>query len=212
MLSFLAELLMFTFAISVDNFCASFAYGTSKVKIPLTSALTLSGISSAILFVSLLLGKHIFSFIPYSIAHTICFFVLLTIGCIKLFDSQIRKLINKTSSQPKKLRFHLWNLSFIVTIYGDPQKANADQGQELSPREAIALTLALSIDSAAAGIGATDIASYPIFTFFFAFFFSMCSVVFGSLLGKTLTNHTSFDCSWLGGCLLICFALFSHFF
>lgn len=210
--SLLMEILVFTFALSIDSFGASFAYGASKIKIPLTSVFTISGICSGILFVSLLAGQGFLSLIPLSVSNNISFFLLFSIGLIKFFDSHIRHLINEGHIKKHKIHFHFLSLSFIITIYGDPEKANADKGQDLSPEEAISLAIALSLDSAAAGLGASNLISHPFLTVFSSFFLGMLAVILGSSFGNKLTTKTTLDFSWIGGFLLICLAIVERFF
>ena len=101
----------------------------------------------------------------------ISFVLLNIIGLIKLFDSRIRHLIQKGAFKKRKLSFQFLSISFLLTIYGDPKKADIDQGQELSPNEAISLALALSIDSGIAGLSSGTPAQYPFLTLFFSVFF-----------------------------------------
>ena len=193
-LTILMEILVFTLALSIDSFAASFAYGAGKIKIPFSSVLTMSGLCSIILFLSLLIGHSVTSVIPSETANGISLFLLSTIGFIKLFDSRIR------------------HLSFIITIYGDPEKANIDQGQDLSPKEAISLALALSLDSGIAGLSAGTPALHPFLTLFCSLIFGIFAVILGSSLGNRLTEKSNLDFTWLGGFLLICLAFFEYFF
>ena len=199
----LTEIIVFTLALSIDSFAASFAYGTGKIKIPFFSVLILSGLCSGILFFSLLIGHSFASFIPNTVANTISFFLLNIIGFIKLFDSRIRHLISNGSFKKKNLYFEFFSISFILTIYGDPKTANIDQGQDLSPTEAISLALALSVDSGIAGLSAGTPALHPFFTF--------TAIVMGHHLGEHLAKDSPLDFTWLGGFLLICLAFFKYF-
>ena len=210
--SLLMEILVFTFALSIDSFGASFAYGASKIKIPLTSVFTISGICSGILFVSLLAGQGFLSLIPLSVSNNISFFLLFSIGLIKFFDSHIRHLINEGGLKKRKIHFQFCSISFIVTIYGDPEKANIDKGQDLSPKEAISLALALSLDSGIAGLSAGTPALHPFLTLFCSLLFGILAVMLGSSLGNRLTEKSNLDFTWLGGVLLICLAFFEYFF
>lgn len=206
------EIILFTLALSIDSFAASFAYGASNIKIPLMSIFTISGICSSILCISLLAGGSLLQLIPPAFSHNISFLLLFSIGLIKFFDSQVRRFINKGNFNRHEIHFHFLSLSFIITIYGNPEKANVDHGQELSPKEAISLAIALSLDSAAAGLGALSISSYPLPSFLCSFLFGILAVLFGSFLGNTLVKKTHSDFTWIGGLLLICLAIFERFF
>lgn len=212
MLELLTEIIVFTLALSIDSFGASFAYGASNIKIPLISIFTISGICSGILCLSLLAGGNLLQLIPPTISENISFLLLFTIGLIKFFDSQIRRCINNGKLNSREIHFHFLNLSFIITIYGNPEEANIDHGQDLSPKEAISLAIALSLDSAAVGLGAISISTYPIPVFLFSFLFGILAILCGSFLGTTLIKKTQMDFTWIGGLLLICLAIFERFF
>ena len=182
-LTILMEILVFTLALSIDSFAASFAYGAGKIKIPFSSVLTMSGLCSIILFLSLLIGHSVTSVIPSETANGISLFLL-----------------------------QFCSISFIITIYGDPEKANIDQGQDLSPKEAISLALALSLDSGIAGLSAGTPALHPFLTLFCSLIFGIFAVILGSSLGNRLTEKSNLDFTWLGGFLLICLAFFEYFF
>lgn len=213
MFTLLIEILVFTFALSMDSFGASFAYGTSKIKIPFSSVFIISLLCSGILFFALLLGQGFSALLPHSFAHNLNFILLLFIGLIKFFDSRIRYFINCGLLKQHRFHFNILSLSFILTVYGDPKKANADKGQELSPKESISLAIALSADSAAAGLGAGSsfVDTQPFWVFFFSAIFSISAIIGGSFLGRKLTDHSDLDLTWIGGILLICLAFFERF-
>ena len=212
MLALITEIILFTFALSLDSFGAAFAYGTNHIKIPLISVFTISGICSGILGISLLAGQSIFEKIPPLFSQNISFLLLLSIGLIKFFDSQIRRFINRGKLRSHEHHFPFSNLSFMIKVYGNPEVANLDHGQDLSPSEASSLAIALSLDSAAAGLGASSIASYPLLVFLSSFFFGIGAVLLGCFLGNLLIKKTKLDFTWVGGFLLICLAVFERFF
>jgi len=84
------ESIILVTALSLDAFVACFAYGTNKIKIPFTSALVLTTISSLTLTLSLLLGVIIKPYIPKELTHMISFTILFFLGITKLFDSSIK--------------------------------------------------------------------------------------------------------------------------
>ena len=47
----------------------------------------------------------------------------------------------------------IFDLNFVLTVYADAEKADADQSKTLSAGEALTLALALSVDGFAAGFG-----------------------------------------------------------
>ena len=58
------EVLLLVTALSIDAFLASFVYGSNRIQIPLTSVVTISGICSAVLALSLAAGGWISHYLP----------------------------------------------------------------------------------------------------------------------------------------------------
>lgn len=201
------ETLLLVTAISLDSFVASFAYGTNKIKIPFLSVIIISTISSLILIISLFLGSIISPIIPPLVTSIICFTILFTLGIVKLFDSSIKALIRKYNKLTKEIKFSLFSLHFILNIYADPQNADSDLSSELSPLEALSLSLALSIDSLAVGFGAGMATFNLLEIIIFSFLFAMLSVILGSYIGYKLAERTDLNLSWLSGILLIILAI-----
>ncbi len=207
MISHYFQALLFVVALSIDAFVACFVYGTSRVRIPASSLLILSLISAGTLAVALLVGGGIGSLLPPAVTQALSFLILFFLGLIKLFDSTLKRLIQRKCAWPRKLRFSLLDLQFILTVYADPARVNQEDREVLSPREALPLGLALSLDSAAAGIGA-GAASLPFFaTTLLGLLCSLGAVTAGAFLGRRLSRHISLDLSWLCGLLLMGLAL-----
>ncbi|MDU6792210.1 MAG: sporulation membrane protein YtaF, partial [Anaerococcus sp.] len=70
------ETILLVLSVSIDSFLASIAYGTSKIKIPLTSAFIVDIISASMLGFSLLVGGFLQNYISANIARIISFLVL----------------------------------------------------------------------------------------------------------------------------------------
>lgn len=179
MLEFILEILLLVTAISIDAFAAGFAYGISRTRIPFSSLCILTSISSLILAVSLLMGNLLTGFLTPAQTCTISFLVLLLLGITKLFDHSCCDHANK---------------------------ADKDKDKLLSPVEAISLGFALSIDSAAAGIGAA-LEPFSIPTAIIAsFLMGVLAVLLGSFFGKKLSCHVQKNICWVSGVLLILLA------
>ena len=71
-----AQAFLLAAALSVDTFVACFAYGAEKIRIPFSSVMVISGVCSAILAVSLLLGRVFFPLIADSVTRIVCFLLL----------------------------------------------------------------------------------------------------------------------------------------
>lgn len=207
MFSALLEMLVLVTALSLDAFVAAFAYGTDRVKIPVSSVFVLAFLSAGILMVSLLAGNGIGNLLPEAFTDMVCFLILFLLGLIKLFDSSLKAFLRKLEPAGRKLCFSLAGARIILNIYADPEKANEEDKSILSPREALSLGLALSLDSGAAGLGAGVLNPHVAELFFLSFFFGLLVVPAGNYLGNRLAKKRELNLSFLSGALLIILAV-----
>lgn len=196
------EAALIALALSVDSFVAAFSYGTSKIKIPLSSVGIISVTSSLITGLSMLTGSFVKDFIPSGFTTLLSFGILFLLGVLKLFDS----------SQPKN--------------------ADKDHSQSISPKEALSLSAALSLDGCAAGFGAslsTGIPASPdavaagfdasaaagtvsslvpvAAVFLFSLIFGVFMVLAGSHIGNKAAGRLPIKPGIIGGLLLILLAV-----
>ena len=202
-----SQLILLAAALSLDALAAGFLYGTDRVRIPLSSLTVISGLSAGILALCLLFGSWLQSLLPPKLPSVLCFLILVCLGCIKLFDSTVKALIRRCSGKEARVTLSLPHLTLLLTIYADPAAANGPDTSVLSPGEAFSLGIALAFDSAAAGFGAGMTSLKLPAAFVLAFCFTAAALTVGSLLGRRLAGHFSFDLSWLAGCLLLILAL-----
>lgn len=208
---YMFEIALLVFALSIDSFVACFAYGTNKIKIPFSSVMAIDIISVSIFAIALFLGSTIGNFIPAEITKFICFTILLILGLFKLFDSTFKSFIKKNRDMDKSINFSIFNLNFILQVYVDPEYADCDFSKSISIRESFALSLALSVDALAAGLGVgiTNINYTAVLIVFFIF--NLIVMLFSSKLGERISDKLSFDISWLSGLLLIVLAVLKIF-
>ena len=203
-------LLLFITALSLDAFAASLVYGADQVRIPPISVAVLSGLSTAVLALFLFAGGILGGILPASVTQALCFFILLILGCLKLFDSTVKEMIRRRVL-PRRVCFSVLRLNVILTVYADPSSANETDPSVLSPTEALSLGMALSLDSAAAGLGAGMTAAPWIPLLSLSLLFNTAAVLAGSRLGRRLAGVYGRRLSWLGGLLLL-FLAFSKLF
>jgi len=206
--SYMEALLLVT-SLSIDAFASSFAYGTSKIKIPLKSILIINVVGSVILGISLFFGSVFRPFIDENIASTISFGILFILGVMKIFDSTIKALIRKYNRLEKEVKFSIFNMQFILNIYANPEKADIDKSRTVSPKEAMYLAIALALDSFAVGFGAglTDANAVQIVGF--SLVTDMIAIILGCYIGNKVAEKLSINLSWLSGVILI-FLAFSN--
>lgn len=197
------EAMVFVIALSIDAFLASFAYGVDRIRIPVSSLLIISSMSGAVLGIFMLVGSIAGKRLPEGAGAVIGFILLFLVGICKLFDGAIKWYIRKCNNIEKNINFHFSSLKFLLTIYADPHKADVDKGGILSSKEAISLGIALSIDSAAAGIGAGVMATPLLLSVVLTWITNILAIVLGSCLGYKIAQKISLDFSWISGILLI---------
>ena len=173
------EILLLVTAVSADSFAVSLAYGINRVKIPFSSLLVLSAISSGTLACSLFAGSLVIGLVSPFVTKIAGFTILSVLGIIKLFDR---------------------------SCDSHADKANRDKDNLLSPQEAASLGVALSLDSIAAGLGAGF--SFPCMAaaIIGAFFVSIGAVIAGGMAGRRIACSSCKDFCWVGGALLILLA------
>ncbi len=204
----IVESVIFATALSTDAFIVSLAYGSNKIKMPFLSVQVIAFICTGILGSSLLLGTFLKAYIPGELLTFVSFIILFVIGITKLIDNIIKMLINKHTSITREFKFSMFSLNFILNIYSNPQEADLDQSKSLSPKEALSLALALSLDSLAAGFGAALGNINVLAVIISSLILSVVSIKSGELIGKKISDKSPIQISWLGGVLLITLAFF----
>ena len=190
-LSFLAVFLLVT-AVSADAFAASFAYGMGGIRIPAASLAVITGVSTAMLLLSLLLGGVLRPFLP---------------GLAKLFDCSLKAFLRRHITVRREWKVAGFELRFILNVYANPEGADSDHSHSLSPREAAPLAAALSLDGLAAGFGAGLAAVSFLAAALLSLGIGALSVLLGSSLGRKAAQKLPLDLSWLGGVLLLILAV-----
>lgn len=193
------------FIVSFDTFLVAAAYCNSGIRIPFTSVAVINLMGAAVLGLALTLSDIAGGFIPAELCRTLGLIVLTSIGVITVFKSLVRILVRRLS-QRGELSLRTGSSGLIIKLYLDDTAADTDGSKSLSPSEAAALALASSLDSAATGLSCGFCGISPLRTAALAFFAGFAAVAVGSLAGNKIAAS---DCelSWLGGVMLIAFAI-----
>lgn len=202
------ESVLFVTALSTDTFISSLAYGSNKIKIPFTSIQVITSLCTGILGISLLLGVFLKGYMPEELLKIISFLILFLLGISRLMDNLVKMLIEKHTALHKQIKFCMFNLKFILNIYADPKEADTDQSKILSPKEALSLAIALSLDSLAAGVGAGLGNVNVLAVIISSIILSVIAIKAGEQIGKKISDKVPFQISWLGGVLLMTLAVF----
>ncbi len=195
-------------AVSIDTYLAAAAYSNSEIKIPTSSAAVISLISGGVLGLSLTFSDFISGFIPPAIFRTGGLIILTLIGIITVLKS-IARSIFKRLSECGRMSLKMNGMGLVVSLYLDDTSADTDHSKVLSAGEASMLALAGSLDSAAMGLscGFTDIETAAVSVLTFAAGFA--AVILGGITGKKISS-LSHDFSWLGGIIIILFAVIGY--
>lgn len=198
--------LLFMLAVSVDSLTAGISYGASKVHIKPLAAFFLVFIPSASITLMTKLGSLFFSFFPAHIFSLLSFLLLFILACEKLIESLIRHLYAKYPDTVGNFAYKIKQVNIIFTIYFSPEDANKQDVQVLSGKEALFLSLALSLDSILASMAFSYQAPSLLFFFLIAALFHFLLFCGGFMLGFLISKKFSVDLSWLSGLFLLLLA------
>ena len=128
------------------------------------------------------------------------------LGAVKLAGSWLRGLAARLAEQGP-YTFSAWDLRFMLSVYADPTRADADRSGDLTVREAALLAAVLSVDGIATGLGAGPglelaWAAVPV-----AVLCSLLAVVAGQCSGHLLRQKASVTPDSLGAALLVLMGL-----
>ena len=198
--------LLLILALSADLLTASMVYGAGHIGISFGLTILISGLGSAILGTALFIGRFLGDYFPATLLAVGSGVILIALGTYKTVDFRIRRWRKEYVKPQKNLMLSLGDLRIILNIYGDPLSADEDDSRTLSVGEAILLTIAMSLDGFAAGVGYSmnDVSVGAVITAFFLA--SLISIRLGHFLGCRVVKEK--DYSWIGGVLLIFLGFF----
>ncbi len=200
----ISALFLFLTAVSVDSLTAGLTYGTQRVRVKLPSLLILACVPAVFIAAANRIGSCIFLLIPKTVLPPASFFLLLLLGLSRLAESLLRAIVRKNPgfTRQRSCRFRQFNI--IFTVYLSPEDANRTDPQVLSPKEALLLSLALSLDSVLAGMAFTTVSFSSALLFWAAALFNLLLFGTGYGCGFLLCRTLHADLSWLSGlCLLL---------
>ncbi len=190
--------------VSLDTFLFSASYSDSGIRIPLISSLIINLICGGIMGFSLLIPEFFSEIISPDTVNIAGTVVMTILGVATVFKSLIRNIVRKLSDF-ERIPLKMCGMNFVVNLYLDDTAADIDNSKVLSPLEAVTLSIAASLDSAALGLGCGNAEINPFNAAVLTFAVGLTAVFSGGLLGEKISslNH---DFSWMGGILLIILA------
>lgn len=200
-------LFLFLLAVTLDSLTAGLTYGTRQVRIKMFSYLILICVPALFITAANQIGSLLACLLPPQVLPWISFLLLSMLGISKLTESLIRRLSRKHPSLARNWGCKIKQINIIFTIYLSPEDANQEDLQILSAKEALLLSLALSLDSILVGMAFTAEPISWILLFLLAILFNLLFFLLGYLLGHFLCHLFQVDLSWLSGLFLLLLAL-----
>lgn len=180
-------------AVCADTFAAGMSYGCKKIKIPPLSAVMISGTGAAVLGLSMLLAAGAKTLAGVELCRGISVGILGMMGIIGLIGYFVKKCL-AASGGKRRLEFSRDGIEFVILLCLDNTAADLDGSKELSPKEALALSMALSADSVASGFGFGIGGTGTALCAAFALVFGVAALYVGAALGKRFCKSFSGDC------------------
>ena len=200
-------LILFLTAVSIDSLTAGLTYGTQRVHIKFPAYLILICVPAAFIAAANRVGSYIFLFLPKSFLPVLSCVLLTLIGFSKLSESLIRLLAHRHPSLTRNWGCKIKQIHIIFTVYLSPEDANQEDLQILSPKEALLLSLALSLDSVLVGMAFTTGPIPLAVLFLLAALFNLLLFSVGYGFGHLISSALHVDLSWLSGLFLLLLAL-----
>ena len=198
--------LLLVLAICIDAFATSVTYGIAKIKIPVLSAIIVSLIGSSFLAISLFFANFISKYIQINVCTIVSGMLLLFLGVSNLFNNYIKGYLRKNKGI-KNMKFSISDISVMIDIILDESNADFDNSKIISIREALVLSIALSLDSLATGFSFGLNYNKVYTVFLLSFIIGLVSVISGNIIGQKISRVSKVDLSWLCGLLLIILAI-----
>ncbi len=205
------ESILLVTSLCIDSALASFAYGTNKIKIPIVSAFILTLISTLFLLFSISIGDFIKTLFPTSLTKIICFSILFILGFLRLFEGILKQYLNKKADSTNCIELSFLSFKLVLNVYADAKVADLDHSNSLSPKEALYLGIALSLDSLIVGLGAAIASIQFVQITLLSITFNLLSILIGSFIGHRCANSVELELSWLSGLMLIILAILKLF-
>lgn len=203
----LLPLFLFLTAVSIDSLTAGLTYGTQRVKIRRLAYLIVTFVPALFITLANRIGSWFYVFLPQSALPFLSFTLLFILGLSKLTESLLRLAVRKYPSLTRNWGLKIKQINIIFTVYLSPEDANQEDLQFLSAREALLLSLALSLDSVLAGM-AFSAGPLPVLPLLLAAaFFNLLLFTAGYALGHLASCVLRVDLSWLSGLFLLLLAL-----
>ncbi|SFB32617.1 putative sporulation protein YtaF [Lentibacillus halodurans] len=177
-------LILLIIGVSIDGFGVGMSYGIRRVHVPYTALGIIMFCSGLIVYISMIIGNTLKSFITPNLTDNIGGIILLLIGVYCLYNVIRSKQDTHLAAVSDDAT---WD--HFKTVMREPQQADLDESGSISLTEAILLGFALAIDAFGAGLGAAMLGYSPVITALsialMSGLFVLCGIRFGMFLSAT---------------------------
>lgn len=188
------EILLLLIIFSLDTLLVSMSYSINKITLSFKSCLIIASICSLSLLFALLISNTFKNFFNPDLGNIISFIILGLLGIYNLVQEKVKAIISKYKNK-------------IVNIYLDQTNADLDNSKNLNCKEAILLSIILSLDSLVGGIS-IGFMKYNIFLILLeSIIINISFINIGSIIGKKLNTIINFNTSYITGIILILLAI-----
>ncbi len=185
----LATVLVLSLCLSADGLGVGFSYGAKGVRVPLACVTLVSAISAATFLASSMVGAGVERLVGDWPARVLGAVILAGLGVWLIRDAlRERAEVGKVDGDPGAASHHRGQLPAdeVWAVVRRPETADLDRSGTISLYEAALLGLALAVDSAGAGAGATLAGSPPWWSCFAVAAVNAAFLLAGLWLGRSV--------------------------
>lgn len=154
---FYTGLIFLVIAVSLDGFGVGISYGMRKIHVPFIGICIIVLCSGLVVFLSMMIGRFLISFIPAYYSSFIGGAILILIGLFVMINVILKKSMGSRERSEKMY-------PSLQAVISSPEEADLDRSGVISPAEALLLGIALALDAFGAGIGAAFLGFSPVLT------------------------------------------------
>lgn len=171
--------IILAFSASIDSLIIGLAYGTKGIKISLLSNIVIATIITIGTFLSMYIGLALSKFIPKEFCSLLGSLLLIFLGLWMLYNEYKKKTPSSNSSVEL-----IDSLDYDEIIEND-KTADADHSGSIDIREALTLSIALSVNNLALSIGGSIAGLSILITTLFTFILSIIILIIGLKVGNS---------------------------
>lgn len=196
--------------LTLDTLGVALSYGMKEIEIPLSAKIITILLSVASCGLSIFLGNYFHYMIPAGIANWIGLILLGFIGFSIIVQGILSNSSNNNKNEKTLLNMVVKPLGITIRIIQNPLVYDVDHSKRIEKGEAMALGLALSVDSTGVGFASAMTGCTYVLMPIFLGVFQLIFLYLGLYLGKKLNKSNLINkklISVLPGLLILIIAL-----